>query len=145
MAQAGASDDPAMQLIVGVFLLLMAAGIAGIWTVDIQRGPAIDRSRGLLRARDATGSVLLPHWIAEYATALLCLIGGLGLILHWTSTAWSWTVALALGALAYTSLNSLSWVLADRTRLGYGLPMAIGLVGALIAIVLLPSGSLIER
>ena len=50
---------------------------------------------------------------------------------------------IALGALAYTSLNSLSRVLADRSRLSYGIPMAIGLVGALLAILLLLSGSLL--
>jgi hypothetical protein len=132
-----------MQLVVGVFLIAMGIGIVGIWTIDILRNPAIDRSHGLLRARDAAGSVMAPHWIAEYATAVLCLIGGVGLILSWTDAAWSWTVALALGSLAYTSLNSLSWVLADRSRLAYGVPMAISLVGALISILLLLSGSLI--
>ena len=100
-----------MQLMVGIFLIVMGIGIAGIWTVDIVRNADIDRSRGLLRARDGTGSVMVPHWIAEYATALLCLVGGLGLVLGWTSTEWSWVVPLALGALSYTSLNSLGWVL----------------------------------
>ena len=131
-----------MQLMVGIFLIVMGIGIAGIWTVDIVRNSDIDRSRGLLRARDGTGSVMVPHWIAEYATALLCLVGGLGLVLGWTSTEWSWVVPLALGALSYTSLNSLGWVLADRTRASYGVPMAIGLAGALISILLLLSGSL---
>jgi hypothetical protein len=131
-----------MQLMVGVFLIVMGIGIAGIWTVDIVRNPDIDRSRGLLRARDGTGSVMVPHWIAEYATAAFCLVGGLGLVLGWTSTKWSWVVPLALGALSYTSLNSLGWVLADRTRASYGVPMVIGLAGALISILLLLSGSL---
>jgi hypothetical protein len=132
-----------MDIIVGTFLVVMGIGIAGIWTVDILRNPEIDRSRGLLRARDRAGSVMVPHWIAEYATALLCLLGGLGLVLGWTSAAWSWIVAIALGALGYTSLNSLAWVLADRARLPYGVPMVVGLVGALVAFVLLLSGSLI--
>jgi hypothetical protein len=132
-----------MQVIVGAFLIVMGIGIVGIWTLDIVRNPAIDRSRGLLHARDAAGSVMLPHWIAEYATAVLCLLAGVGLVLDWASATWSWVVAIALGALSYTSLNSLSWVLADRARLPYGVPMAIGLVGALIAIGLLLSGSLI--
>ena len=131
-----------MQLMVGIFLIVMGIGIAGIWTVDIVRNPDIDRSRGLLRARDGAGSVMVPHWIAEYGTALLCLVGGLGLVLGWTSTEWSWVVPLALGALSYTSLNSLGWVLADRTRASYGVPMVIGLAGALISILLLLSGSL---
>jgi hypothetical protein len=132
-----------MDIIVGIFLLVMGIGIAGIWTVDILRNPEIDRSRGLLHARDRAGSVMVPHWIAEYATALLCVLGGLGLVLGWTSAGWSWIVALALGALGYTSLNSLAWVLADRARLPYGIPMVVGLVGSLVAIVLLLSGSLI--
>ena len=131
-----------MQIAVGVFLIAMGVGIAGIWTLDIARNPEIDRSRGLVRSRDRAGSVMLPHWIAEYATALLCLVGGLGLVLGWTATGWAWTVPLALGALSYTSLNSLGWVLADRTRASYGVPMVIGLAGALIAILLLLSGSL---
>jgi hypothetical protein len=132
-----------MGIIVGVFMVVMGIGIAGIWTVDIIRNPEIDRSHGLLHARDRAGSVMVPHWIAEYATAVLCVLGGLGLVLGWTSAAWSWIVAIALGALSYTSLNSLAWVLADRARFPYGAPMVVGLVGALFAIMLLLSGSLI--
>lgn len=133
-----------MQTVVGIFLMAMGLGIAWIWTMDITRSPEIDRSRGYIRARDRAGSVLLPHWIAEYGTAILCLVAGLTLVLGWTSTPWTWTVPLALGALAYTSLNSLSWVLADRARLAYGVPMAVGLTGALIGTLLLLSGSLLE-
>ena len=73
--------------IVGVFMLVMAAGIAGVWTVDIVRSPEIDRSRGLLRARTAAeGTVLLPHWLAEYGTAALLVAGGVGLL---TETDWA--------------------------------------------------------
>ncbi len=132
-----------MQFIVGVFMVVMGIGIAGIWTIDILRNPEIDRSRGVVQARDRAGSVMLPHWVAEYATALSCLVGGSALVLGWTSTPWTWLVPIALGALSYTSLNSLSWVLGDRSRLSYGLPMAIGLVGALLAILLLLTGSLL--
>jgi hypothetical protein len=132
-----------MQVVVGLFLMVMGIGIAGIWTIDIVRNPAIDRRRGILRARDEAGSVLAPHWLAEYATALLCVVGGLGLLLDHVTGAWGWIVPLALGALGYTSLNSLSWVLADRSRRAYGVPMVIGLVGALISILLLLSGSLL--
>ena len=121
-------------------MLVMAVGIAGMWTVDIVRSPEIDRSRGLLRARDRSGSVMLPHWIAEYGTAIVLLAGGLGLLLRWPPDPWSWLVPVGLGALAYTSLNSLGWVLADRSRLAYGLPMAVGLAGAVVSIVLLVAG-----
>jgi hypothetical protein len=133
-----------MSSVVGVFMLVMGVGIAGIWTVDIVRSPEVDRRRGLLRARDrSNGSLLVPHWVAEYATALLLAIGGIGLALSTPSGAWTWAVPIGLGALAYTSLNSLGWVLADRSRAAYGIPMAIGLVGAIVSIGLLVAGSLL--
>jgi hypothetical protein len=125
-------------------MLVMAAGIAGIWTIDIVRSPEIDRSRGLLRARDGrAGSLMLPHWLAEYGTAALLLGGGPGLLLGWEAGPWAWLVPLALGALAYTSLNSLGWVLAERSRLAYGVPMAIGLVGAIASAGLLLAGAVL--
>jgi hypothetical protein len=132
-----------MSLLVGVFMLVMGAGIAGIWAIDIMRSPEVDRTRGTLRARDrSNGSLLVPHWIAEYATALLLLAGGIGLVFATEPGAWSWLVPIGLGALAYTSLNSLGWVLADRSRSAYGIPMAVGLIGAVASIGLLISGSL---
>ena len=132
-----------MSTLVGVFMLVMGAGIAGIWTVDIVRSPEVDRTRGILRARDrSNGSLLVPHWFAEYATALLLLAGGLGLVFATAPGAWSWLVPIGLGALAYTSLNSLGWVLADRSRAAYGIPMAIGLIGAIASICLLVAGAL---
>ena len=129
--------------VVGIFMLVMGAGIAGLWTIDILRSEEVDRTRGLLRARDrSSGSLLLPHWLAEFGTAALLLAGGAGLVVGLAPGTWSWLVPLALGALAYTSLNSLGWVLADRGRAAYGIPMALGLAGALVAAALLLSGNL---
>lgn len=77
----------------------------------------------------------MPHWVAEYGTALTLLIGASGLLFDWNAGR---SVALvALGGLAYTSVNSLGWVLADRSRLPYGVPMLAGLVGALISIIII--------
>lgn len=122
--------------IVAIFMLMMAAGIAGVWTVDIVRSPEIDRSHGLLRARAVTeGTVLLPHWLAEYGTAALLATGGIGLLV---AAPWAEPVSLfALGALIYTSLNSLGWVLSRSERRPYGVPMLIGLVGGVAAAVYL--------
>jgi hypothetical protein len=126
-------------------MVVMGAGIAGIWTVDIVRSPEVDRTRGFLRSRDrSNGSLLVPHWIAEYATAFLLAVGGLGLALSARPGAWSWAIPIGLGALAYTSLNSLGWVLADRSRAIYALPMTIGLLGAIASIGLLVAGSLLS-
>ncbi len=130
-----------MGLLVGLFMVVMGIGIAGMWTVDMTRSPEVDRTRGLLRARDrSNGSLLAPHWLAEYATATLLVIGGLGLLLADDSGPWTLAVPVSLGALAYTSCNSLGWVLADRTRSAYGIPMAVGLVGAVVGLALIVAG-----
>lgn len=131
-----------MTILVGLFMLVMAVGMAGMWTVDILRSPEIDRSRGLLRARDRNGSVMVPHWLAEYGTAVLLLVGGLGLLLGWPAGAWAWLVPTGLGALAYTGMNSQAWVLADRSRAAYGIPIAVGFVGAVVSLVLILAGAL---
>ena len=130
-----------MTSVVGLFMVVMGVGIAGMWSVDILRSPEIDRSRGLLRACDRNGSVMVPHWLAEYATAASLVVGGLGLLLGWAPGPWAWLVPIGLGALAYTGLNSQAWVLADRSRLAYGIPIAIGLVGSLVAIALIVAGT----
>ena len=48
--------------------------------------------------------------------------------------------AVALGALAYTSINSLGWALAEPDRRTYGIPMAVGAVGSLLAVIVLLTG-----
>lgn len=126
-------------------LIVTGIGIAGLWTLDIMRSPEVDRRRGILRARDrSTGSLLVPHWMAGFATALLLVAGGIGLAFATPPGAWSWVVPIGLGALAYTSLNSLGWVLADRFRAAFATPMLIGLMGALASIGLLLGGSLLS-
>jgi hypothetical protein len=132
-----------MTTIVALFMIVMAVGMAGMWTLDIVRSPEIDRSRGLLRARDRSGSLMLPHWLAEYGTAAMLLGGGLGLLLGWRAGAWAWFVPASLGALAYTGLNSQAWVLADRSRAAYGIPIGVGFVGAVVAFVLILTGAVL--
>lgn len=123
------------ETLVAVFMLGMAVAIAGVWTADIVRGTRIDRSRGLLRARDDEGSLLVPHWIAEYGTAAGLLVGAVGLL---ATTPWATPVAAAaLGALLYTSVNSLGWAVAEQSRRAYALPMAVGAVGGVGALAAL--------
>lgn len=43
--------------------------------------------------------------------------------------------ALGVGALLYTSIDSLGWVLAERDRYAYAAPMLVGLVGGLAVAV----------
>ena len=51
-------------------------------------------------------------------------------------------VSVVARARAASGVTPETGVLAHRSRLAYGVPMAIGLVGALIAILLLLTGSL---
>jgi hypothetical protein len=118
--------------LVATFMIVMGLAIAGVWTADIVRGTEVDRSRGLLRARDSDGALLGWHWFAEYGTAGVLLVGAVGLLV---SSPWAVPVAAAaLGATWYTSANSLGWALAERSRRAYAAPMAVGLVGSLVCL-----------
>lgn len=130
--------------VVALFMVAMGAGIGTIWAIDMARSPEVDRTHGLLRARDAsTRSLLVPHWLAEYGTAIVLVAGGLPLLLGAGAGSWTWLIPVGLGALAYTSLNSLGWALADGARVAYAVPMVIGLVGAIVSLVLLIGGAVV--
>lgn len=120
--------------IIAVFMLVMGVSMAGIWTRDIIRAHQLDISSGRFRARDPrAGTLMLPHWIAEYGTAITLVVGGVGLLVE---AGWGRLLSLvALGALVYTSTNSLGWALAERTRHPYAIPMAIGALGGLASII----------
>ena len=129
--------------LVALFMIVMGLGMAGIWLIDIVRSPEVDRTRGMVRARDrSTGSLLVPHWLAEYGTAALLLIGGIGLLMGLDARSGAWLIGAGLGALAYSALNSLGWVLADRARFAYAVPMVAGLLGAIVSLGLLATGAL---
>lgn len=122
-----------MSSLVGGFIVVMGVSIALTWARDMRSSPEVDRSAGLLRARDRRdGSLFLPHWIAEYATSLGLVVGGIGLI---ADVGWAEKISLvALGALTYTSVNSLGWTLALRSRRPYAIPMLVGAIGGVLSI-----------
>ena len=131
-----ASSDLWQMRIIPIFMTVAGLGIISIWTVDLLKKEKVSLDEGLLYIRDReTGQYILPHLLAEYGTALLLLIAAVGLC---RSTSWATRLSfLALGALIYTSLNSLSWVVTRRERLPYGIPMLFALAGALVSIILL--------
>lgn len=123
-----------ISLFVPVFMILLGSGIAGIWAMDIIKGKFRDQGSFFNWLNDG-GDKMWPHILAEYFTAAGLIAGGLALF---TVKAWAVTFSLVfLGALSYTSLNSLGWVFAQRDRIGYGIPMMAGLAGAIASVIIL--------
>jgi hypothetical protein len=122
-----------MQIIAG-FMVLMGVAMAGIWTRDIITAEQLDITAGRLRARDPrAGTLMFPHWIGEYGTAVCLVVGAVGLLI---GANWARSLAfVALGALVCTSVNSLGWALAEQARFPYAVPMTVGALGGLAAIV----------
>lgn len=125
-----------MEILIAVFTGVIGAAMAGIWARDIMSGHGYDAPHGLLRAREAdSDDLMIWHWAAEFGTAALLVVGGF-LLLVGAALAEP-IVLLGLGALLYTSTNSLGWALASPERRPYVYPMAAGLVGGIICATLL--------
>jgi len=91
-----------MNLVSGILLAIVGAGIIGFWLVHIRKGGMPQGIRTL-----ESGSYLAFHITAESLTGALCLIGGIAYALN---TNWGYPVTiLAAGMLLYTSINSLAW------------------------------------
>jgi hypothetical protein len=130
-----------ISFFVPVFMILLGAGIAGIWTVDIMKGKFYNQGNFFNWINDG-GDKMWPHIFAEYITAAGLIIGGIAL---YTAKPWATPFSLVfLGALCYTSLNSMSWVFAQKDRIGYGIPMMAGLAGGVASIVILLMNFFIE-
>jgi len=115
-----------MDNVIAVLMIAMGVAIAGVWTRDILAGNKVDLSQGIFAARDPDAATLFwPHWLAEYATAAALIGAAIGLFLD---ANWAGALSgLATGALLYTSTNSLAWALSQRDRLGYAVPMFVGI------------------
>jgi hypothetical protein len=121
-----------MRFVVATASIVMGLGIAGIWSKDLLAGK-VDLSSGVWRSRDPDdGTLFWPHWLAEYGTAGLLVVGGIGIA---AATEWSVPVAAgSLGALLYTSINSLGWAFARPERRVYAAPMMAGVVVGLVGL-----------
>jgi hypothetical protein len=125
-----------MEILVAMFAGIMGAANAGIWARDIMSGHGFDAPHGLLRAREAdSDDLMIWHWLAELGTAALLVLGA-SLIVFGAALAEP-IMLLALGALLYTSTNSLGWSLAAPQRGPYVYPMIIGVVGSIISATVL--------
>lgn len=114
-------------------MIVMGAAIAGVWTRDIVAGARVDLSGGILAARDSDGTLLWPHWLAEYATAVALMVAAVAIMAEADRS--PVLTGIATGALLYTSINSLSWALSERDRSAYAIPMVLGVVVGLFLVV----------
>ena len=122
------------NIILAVFMLLMGMGIAGIWSADIASGKFRGQG-GFFRWKNDAGEPLWTHVVAEYLTAAGLMAAAAGTI---AQAMWAVPLSLIfLGALAYTSLNSLGWAFAQKGRMGYAIPMITGLAGSIFLLYLI--------
>jgi hypothetical protein len=114
--------DPVENRAIPIFMLVMGAGIVLIW---------------MLAWKSEGGNQSWLHLLAEYLTAGILVAAAIGLL---GQHGWGYKLSfVALGALAYTSLNSLAWSFSDKKRLPYCIPMILGLAGSVTSIILLLS------
>lgn len=121
------------ESIIPVFMMITGIAIPGIWTADILKGKFTGQG-SFFRWREGA-NLLWPHITAEYLTGVGLMVGGAGL---WFGSEWALSVSLlSLGAVIYSAINSSGWVLAEKSRLAYGVPIWISLFGAIFAVLLL--------
>jgi len=129
-----ADPDPVDNRIIPIFMIVMGAGIILIWMMDVANGKFRDQGN-ILDWKSEGGDRIWLHLLAEYLTAGLLIAAGIGLL---GQNGWGYNLGyVALGMLAYTSLNSLAWTFADKSRHPYSIPMLIGLAGSVTSILLL--------
>jgi len=120
--------------IIPTFMIIMGVGMVGIWTMDIATGKFKNQGN-FFEWRNDGGDYMWTHISAEYFTGLFLITSALGLFLEKN---WAVPASLvSLGALAYTSLNSLGWTFVEKNRYGYAVPMGIGGIGSIISITIL--------
>jgi len=122
--------------VVPAFMGLTGIAMMASWARDLVKRDQVDVADGLLRIKDRrSGECLLPTILAELGTAAALIAAAVA-----TSAGAPWGKGLslvALGALTYTSISSLSWVLTETNRWPFGIPMLIALAGAIASLSIL--------
>ena len=91
-----------MILTIGILLMVVGLAMIGFWVFHISKGGLPQGIRTL-----ESGGYLVFHITAELITGVLCMLGGLALIL--TLKCGIPVALFASGMLAYTGMNSLAW------------------------------------
>ncbi len=109
-------------IVVGVLLILIGLAIIAYWVDFTYRG---NMPQGLWTMEN--NQYIVFHQAAEYLMALLAIAGGLGLL---AGRGWGMATSLvALGALLYTSINSLAYSLGSAPALT---PIFLAVLGVVL-------------
>jgi hypothetical protein len=119
-----------MEIVIPFFMMLAGAGIIFIWAADIFSGKFSGQG-SFFRWREGE-NLMWPHIVAEYLTAVGLFAGAIGLLAYWE---YALPVSfVSLGAVTYSAINSSGWVLAEKSRTRYGIPIWITLAGAVASL-----------
>lgn len=119
--------------LIPIFMFILGLGIYFIWIADILKGKFSGQGN-IFKWREGE-NMLWPHILAEFLTGALLIMAAAGLLFI---SDWGQNISfLSLGAVIYSSINSSGWVLAERNRMTYGVPIWIALAGSIISLLFL--------
>lgn len=125
-----------INLIIAFILIMTGIAMIIIWIIDINENPEVDMTGGFFRAREKnSNNIFWFHITAELITAILLIMAGIIIVLK--AERLIPLVFLSLGALFYSSLNSLGWVFACQHRKKYAFPIITGLTIAVLSALML--------
>lgn len=126
------------SMIISFFLIMCGTSIIIIWIMSFFKNPDADLSAGFFKSREKnSGNLFWFHIVAEFITGVILIASGIILLFRDLNS--YPIVYFALGALFYSSLNSLGWAFAYRDRYKYAIPMMIGLFISIVSIIILIS------
>jgi len=114
------------MIFASIFALVVGAGMIGQWVYFLTTGQVPELKTEPLRIRF--------HLVAEFATAIALLVGGIALL---TNQTWGrWFYLLAMGMLLYTVIVSPGYF-AEKGQWAFVGMFAVVLILALVSIVLI--------
>lgn len=117
-------------------MLMTGCAMMIIWIMEMFSNPGVDLSEGFFRAREReSNNIFWFHIVAELITAVLLVASGILLVMREENS--YPIVFFALGALFYSSLNSMGWAFASRERYNYAYPMIGGFILSVVGIIVL--------
>lgn len=113
-------------------LLFMGCSILAFWIIEIIKNRKFLKENSF-RWKNENNDIMWFHVAAELITAILLVIAGTTI---WLGKSCALSLVLfSAGLLFYASLNSLSWVFAEKSRIELAIPMVAGIVVSGIVLI----------